>query len=56
MTSPATDARQSERMRALERANEVRHARADLRRRVSRGELSAAQIILARRETRAVGR
>ena len=47
MTSPATDARQSERMRALGRANEVRRARADLKRRVGRGELSAAQIILA---------
>jgi hypothetical protein len=47
MTSPTTDRRQSERMRALVRANEVRHARAELKRRVGDGELSAAQIILA---------
>ena len=47
MPSPATDARQSERMRALGRANEVRRARSELKRRVSGGELSAAQILLA---------
>ena len=47
MASSGTDARHSERMRALVRANEVRRARADLKRRVGRGELSAAQIILA---------
>lgn len=33
-------------MRALERANEVRLARADLKRRVAAGELTAAQVIL----------
>jgi hypothetical protein len=47
MPSPATDARQSERRRALVRANEVRSARSELKRRVSAGELSAAQIVLA---------
>jgi hypothetical protein len=34
-------------MRALERANEVRLARADLKRRVADGELSAADVILS---------
>jgi hypothetical protein len=34
-------------MRALERANEVRLARADLKRRVATGELAAAEVILA---------
>jgi len=34
-------------MRALARANEVRLARAELRRQVADGELSAAEVILA---------
>jgi hypothetical protein len=34
-------------MRALERANEIRLARADLKRRIADGEVSAAQVILA---------
>jgi hypothetical protein len=33
-------------MRALERANEVRLARADLKRRVSTGEMPASEVIL----------
>jgi len=33
-------------MRALQRANEVRLARADLKRRVAQGEVLAAQVIL----------
>jgi hypothetical protein len=36
-----------QRLRALERANEVRLARADLKRRIAEGELSAAEVILA---------
>lgn len=36
-----------QRMRALERANEIRLARADLKRRIADGEVSAAQVILA---------
>ena len=35
-----------QRLRALERANEVRLARADLRRRIAVGEMSAAEVIL----------
>ena len=36
-----------QRLRALERANEVRLARADLKRRIAVGEMSAAEVILA---------
>src|SRR2546421_7140491 len=36
-----------QRLRALERANEVRLARAELKRRIAEGDLSAAKIILA---------
>lgn len=36
-----------QRLRALERANEVRLARADLKRRIAYGEASAAEVILA---------
>ena len=35
-----------QRLRALERANEVRLARADLKRRIAVGEMSAAEVIL----------
>ena len=35
-----------QRMRALEHANEVRLARAELKRRVTEGEVSAAEVIL----------
>jgi hypothetical protein len=36
-----------QRLRALERANEVRLARAELKRRIAGGEVSAADVILA---------
>jgi hypothetical protein len=36
-----------QRLRALERANEVRLARAELKRRIAEGDLSAAEVILA---------
>lgn len=36
-----------QRLRALERANEVRLARAELKRKIAYGEISAAQVILA---------
>jgi hypothetical protein len=36
-----------QRLRALERANEVRLARAELKRRIADGEASAAEVILA---------
>lgn len=35
-----------QRLRALERANEVRLARAELKRRIAEGEISAAEVIL----------
>jgi hypothetical protein len=38
--------RQEKRLRALDRANEVRHARAQLKHRVAVRELSAAELIL----------
>lgn len=41
--SPAAD---PQRMRALERANEVRLARAELKRRIADGEVSVAQVLL----------
>jgi hypothetical protein len=46
MTPVANDTRSSDRMRALRSANEVRLARAQLRRRIAAGELSAADVIL----------
>ena len=46
MNATATIACGPQYMRALERANEVRLARADLKRRVADGELSAADVIL----------
>lgn len=39
--------RQPQRLRALERANEIRLARAVLKRRIADGELSAAEVILS---------
>src|SRR2546421_6114069 len=36
-----------QRLRALERANEVRLARAELKRRIAEGDVSAAEVILA---------
>jgi hypothetical protein len=38
--------RQPQRLRALERANEIRLARAELKRRIAEGDTSAAEIIL----------
>ncbi len=46
MTATATIATQPDRLLALERANEIRHARAQLKRRIEAGHLSAAQVIL----------
>jgi hypothetical protein len=39
--------RDPQRLRALERANEIRLARAELKRRIARGSVSAAEIILS---------
>ncbi len=47
MTHTATMAPEPQRLRALERANEVRLARAELKRRIAEGEVSAAEVILA---------
>src|ERR1700683_3181636 len=47
MNATATIVRGSQHMRALARANEVRLARADLKRRVMDGEMTAADVILA---------
>ncbi|HLY48335.1 MAG TPA: hypothetical protein VKR21_03995 [Solirubrobacteraceae bacterium] len=38
--------RQPQRLRALERANEIRLARAELKRRIAVGDISAAEVIL----------
>jgi hypothetical protein len=46
MTDTATMTPGPQRLRALERANEVRLARAELKRRIADGELSAAAVIL----------
>lgn len=46
MTEIAIMTREPQRLRALERANEVRLARAGLKRRIADGEVSAAQVIL----------
>jgi hypothetical protein len=47
MNATATIARGPQYMRALQRANEVRLARADLKRRVAEGDTSAAEVILS---------
>ncbi|HEY1511588.1 MAG TPA: hypothetical protein VGF93_21445 [Solirubrobacteraceae bacterium] len=47
MTETAMMFPEPQRMRALERANEIRLARAELKRRIADGEVSAAQVILA---------
>jgi hypothetical protein len=47
MEDIATAAAGSQHLRALERANEVRLARADLKRNVGAGRLSAAEVVLA---------
>jgi hypothetical protein len=46
MTSTALKASEPQRLRALERANEIRLARAALKRRIALGEVSAAEVIL----------
>jgi hypothetical protein len=46
MMETATKTPGPQRMRALERANEVRLARAVLKRRIAEGEMSAAEVIL----------
>ncbi|MFZ0376740.1 MAG: hypothetical protein WCD11_03730 [Solirubrobacteraceae bacterium] len=46
MTPTATIAPQPGRLLALERANEIRRARAQLKRRIGAGHLSAAEVIL----------
>jgi hypothetical protein len=46
MTAAATIAPASQHMRALARANEIRLARAELKRRVASGELSVAEVVL----------
>ena len=47
MTETAIMTRQPQRLRALERANEIRLARAVLKRRIADGELCAAEVILS---------
>jgi hypothetical protein len=46
MTETATMTPEPQRLRALERANEVRLARAELKRQIASGGVSAAQVIL----------
>jgi len=46
MTASATIARAPQHLQALERANEVRLARAELKRQVAAGQLDAAEIVL----------
>jgi hypothetical protein len=45
MTENALTTREPQRLRALERANEIRLARAELKRRIAEGDTSAAEII-----------
>jgi hypothetical protein len=47
MMETATMTSEPQRLRALERANEVRLARAELKRRIAHGNVSAAQVILS---------
>jgi hypothetical protein len=47
MTDTAMMTPEPQRMRALGRANEIRLARAELKRRIADGEVSAADVILA---------
>ena len=46
MSQPACRTSEPQRLRALERANEVRLARAVIKRRIALGEVSAAEVIL----------
>lgn len=43
----ATNGADSQQLRALQRANRVRQARADLKRRVAGGDVTAAEVVLA---------
>jgi hypothetical protein len=47
MTENVLMAREPQRLRALERANEIRLARAELKRRIAEGDISTAEVILA---------
>ena len=47
MNQTATMTPEPQRLRALERANQVRLARAELKRRIADGDVSAADVILA---------
>ena len=47
MTQTTTMTSEPQRLRALERANEVRLARAELKRRIAYGDVSAGEVILA---------
>ncbi len=47
MTQTIRMTAEPQRLRALERANEVRLARAELKRRIAEGDISAAAVILA---------
>ena len=47
MIGVATRTAEPQRLRALGRANEVRLARAELKRRIADGEISAAEVILS---------
>jgi hypothetical protein len=46
MTETALKTSEPQRLRALERANEIRLARAAIKRRIALGEVSAAEVIL----------
>jgi hypothetical protein len=46
MMENALMTRQPQRLRALERANQIRLARAELKRRIAEGDISAAEVIL----------
>jgi hypothetical protein len=46
MTQTATVTPEAHRFRALARANEIRMARAELKRRIAEGEIEAAEVIL----------
>jgi hypothetical protein len=47
MTQTATTTQEPQRLRALERANEIRLARAELKRRIALGQVSVADVILS---------
>jgi hypothetical protein len=47
MTETAIMTREPQRLRALERANEIRLARAELKRRIANGDIFAAEVILS---------